>query len=164
MRTSSGVDRRALLLGALVLAWAPAARADGQPAGKVEVMVQTVHASTLGTVLEPPSLRAMKEAFSKNTKYTSFKQLSLEKVVVTASPVELKLANGKTASLKLEELKGGSAKVRVKLPPLDTVYTLGREGSLYIAGGAHDSGDLWLVLSAIDAARPKSPHPASPVP
>ena len=68
---------------------------------------------------------------------------------------EITLANQKKATLKLEELQGNTAKLRVRIPPLDTTYTLGREGSLYIASGPHGGGDLWLVLSAVESARPR---------
>ncbi len=57
------------------------------------------------------------------------------------------LPNGKAASLTLEALKDGVATLRVKLPPTDATYSLAKDKSFYLQGGAHEGGDLWLVLS-----------------
>jgi hypothetical protein len=122
---------------------------------KVEVMAEVVLASTEGNVIDPPSLAAMKEKFAQKAKYTSFKRLSQEKIAVSAKAgASVKLPNQKIATFKLEELKEGSAKVRVSVPPISTLYTVGREGSLYQAAGKHSGGDLWLVLSAVERAKP----------
>lgn len=111
---------------------------------KVAVTAEVVWASTQGQQVDPPSLSSMKEKLSKKASYTSLRRLSLQKLTL---PVELKLPNQQVATLKLEELKNGVAKVQVSVPPLSTLYTLGREGSLYQAAGKYENGDLWLVLS-----------------
>jgi hypothetical protein len=49
--------------------------------------------------------------------------------------------------LSLEALKDGVATLRVKLPPTDTTYSLAKDKSFYLQGGAHEGGELWLVLS-----------------
>ena len=43
--------------------------------------------------------------------------------------------------------KDDVATLRVKVPPADATYKLGKKGSLYVQAGVHDKGDLWLVLS-----------------
>ena len=62
-------------------------------------------------------------------------------------PSALKLPNGVEATLAVEGLKDDVATLRVKVPPADATYKLGKKGSLYVQAGAHDGGDLWLVLS-----------------
>ncbi|MBI3184332.1 MAG: hypothetical protein HYZ28_19535 [Myxococcales bacterium] len=148
-------------LALLVALSAVAARAED----KVGVTAEVVLASTSGNVIDPPSLASMKAKFAEKFKYTSFKRLSVQKVVITKGVTELQLPN-KKVTFKLEELKDGIAKVKVNNPPMETVYTLGREGSLYIASGQHGGGDLWLVLSPAEGVRPRRlppPHRATSV-
>ena len=64
------------------------------------------------------------------------------------TPAELKLPNGKVAEVTLEELKDGVAKLRVVVPPMSTVFALGREGTLCQAAGKMGDDDLCLLLSA----------------
>jgi hypothetical protein len=35
----------------------------------------------------------------------------------------------------------------VKLPPTEATYTLAKDKALYLQGGAHESGEVWLMLS-----------------
>ncbi len=131
---------------------------------KVEVTAEVVLASTKGNVVDPPSLAAMKAKLDK-FKYTSFKRISHERLQVTKGAVAIKLPNGAQARLKLDALKEGVAQLSVSIPPAikEVVYTLGREGSLFIGAGKHGDGDLWLVLSPIEGAKGRRAHPASPV-
>jgi hypothetical protein len=121
---------------------------------KVELSAEVVFASTTGNTIEPPTLVAMKQKLQQKVNYTTLKRLSQSKVMVSStSPMEIKLPNQKVATLKLEKIEEGKARIRVSVPPMVTVYTLGREGSLYQAAGQHQGGDLWLVLSAAEAAK-----------
>ncbi len=62
-------------------------------------------------------------------------------------PAEVRLPNGKAATLTLLSVKGSQSQVSVSLPPLHTTYTLGREGSVYLQAGPHGPGVLILVLT-----------------
>ena len=112
---------------------------------QVSVMVEVVHASKEGSGVDPASLETMKAKLAPKAQYTSLRRLSLEKVT---TPAKLKLPNGKVATITLEDLKDGVARLRVAVPPMSTVYTLGREGTLYQAAGKQGEADLWLLLSA----------------
>jgi hypothetical protein len=152
------VKHLALAMAALL----PAAAWAAEP--KVELNAEVVFASTSGNTIDPPALMAMKQKLQQKVSYSTLRRLSATKVVVTSSsPLEIKLPNEKVATLKLEKIEQGKARIRVSVPPLVTVYTLGREGSLYQAAGQHQGGDLWLVLSATEAAKPRNaPHRATP--
>lgn len=122
---------------------------------RVEVMAEVVAAGTQGNVIDPPTLKAMQDKLAPKKRYSTLRRLSLEKVLVGKAVSSVKLPNAKVATLKLVELKEGVAKLEVSVPPLSTVYTLGRQGSLYQAAGAHEGSDLWLVLSAVEKAKPR---------
>lgn len=123
-----------------------------QAAEKVEVVAEVVLASTSGNLIDPPSLARMKAEFAQ-FKFTSFKRLSQQTVVLSGAPTVLNLPNKKKVTLKLESLKAGVATIGVDSPPLKTSYTLGREGSVYITSGKHAEGDLVLVLSPVEGAK-----------
>ena len=114
---------------------------------KVVVQVEVVHALLTGNTIDPPTLKAMQDALGKKVKYGSLKRLSLEKLNLESKPSPLKLPNGVEASLAVEGIKDDVATLRVKVPPADATYSLGKKGSLYVQAGAHAGGDLWLVLS-----------------
>jgi hypothetical protein len=114
---------------------------------KVSVQVEVVHALLTGNTIDPPTLKAMQEALGKKVKYGSLKRLSLEKMELTQKAAPVKLPNGVEASLAVEGLKDDVATLRVKVAPADATYKLGKKGNLYVQAGAHDGGDLWLVLS-----------------
>jgi len=139
---------RVLGLGALLLSLLPsrAALAD-EP--KVEVDTEIVLASNEGEGVEPASLAPMKDKFLKEGfAFTSFKQLKEQKLVLVRNrPADVKLPNNTVATLKLEDVVSGAAKVHVRLAPIDTTYTVGREGSVFIDGGHHQKGTLIFVLS-----------------
>lgn len=132
--------RRQLCLAVLVLA--PLAFANGP----VAVQADVVFASTAAGKVDP-SLAKMQETLGAKVKYLTLEKRSSEKLQVTNKGVTVSLPNGKVASLTLEALKDGVATLRVKLPPTDTTYSLAKEKSFYLQGGAHEGGDLWLVLS-----------------
>lgn len=114
---------------------------------KVEVTADTVFATEAGNTLEPPSLKVMQDKLSKKVRYGSLKLLTSKKLVLTPAPQALALPNGKDATLSVSELKSDVATLRVKVPPTDTTYKLGRTGSLYLNAGEHLGGELWLVVS-----------------
>lgn len=130
----------------LLLLWPALALAQDTVKVKADVVLAKLEPGSF----EPESLRAMQKAFEKKVTYGSLKQLSTQTVsLVAARPVVLPLTAGKKAELSLEALKADVAQLRVKVPPTDTVYTLGKQGSLYVQAGTHEGGDLWLVLSPV---------------
>lgn len=157
LRPSSGLSAR---FGPMLLALLIPAVSLGQDV-KVEVTAEVVLASTKGDVVDPPSLAALKAKLDK-FKYTSFKRISHQRLKVTKGAVAIQLPNGAQARLKLDGLKDGVAQLSVSIPPAikEVVYTLGREGSLFIGVGKYADGDLWLVLSPIEGAKGRSAHPA----
>lgn len=132
--------RRSLLFA--VLALAPVALADGPVAVQADVVFAS---KTAGKV--DPSLVKMQETLGAKVKYLTLEKRSSQKLTVDAKGVTVALPNGTSASLTLEGLKAGVATLRVKLPPTDATYSLAKDKAFYLQGGAHESGDLWLVLS-----------------
>lgn len=131
-----------LLFPALALA------EDPKPSPKVEVRAEVVLAAKEGNELDPPALKAMQQAFAeKKVAYGYLKRVLEQPVSVTNKPVNIKLPNGKDASLLLEKLEADVATIRVRVPPADTLYKLGQKGNLYVQGGKHEGKDVWLVLS-----------------
>jgi hypothetical protein len=114
---------------------------------KVAVQVDVVQASLGGNTVDPPALKAMQDAMAKKVRYGSLKRQSTAKVELTAKPHAMKLPNGVEASLAVEQLKNDVATLRVKVPPADATYNLGKKGTLYVQAGKHGDDDLWLVLS-----------------
>ncbi len=122
---------------------------------KVEVNAQIILASNEGQGVEPATLAPMKDKFRKEGfSFTSFKELKSQKLVLVKNhPSEVRLPNNKVATLTLEDVVAGAARIHVRLAPNDVSYTLGREGSVFIEGGHHLNGTLVLVLSPVEAAR-----------
>ncbi|MBK7864409.1 MAG: hypothetical protein IPJ65_38565 [Archangiaceae bacterium] len=116
---------------------------------KVAVQVEVVLASLTGNTIDPPTLKAMQDAMAKKVKYGSLKRQSLEKLELQAAPRALKLPNGVEAQLSLDALKDDVATLKVKVPPADAKYTLGKKGSLYVQAGKLGADDLWLVVSPV---------------
>jgi hypothetical protein len=113
----------------------------------VPVQADVVFASTAPGVVEP-TLAPMQAKLGARVKYQTLRRLSsrrLELRAATAARVEL--PNAKVAELSLVALKQHVAEVRVKVPPVDATYSLGKEKSLYVQAGPHQAGELWLVLS-----------------
>jgi hypothetical protein len=111
------------------------------------VQTEVVVAHVQGNTIDPPTLKAMQDALGKKVRYGSLKRLSNEKVELVNKPKLIKLPNEKEAALSVESIANDVAILRVKVPPADATYKLGRQGSLYVQAGAHQGGDLWLVLS-----------------
>ncbi|MDX2015826.1 MAG: hypothetical protein SFW67_36870 [Myxococcaceae bacterium] len=132
---------RRMLLGSALLA-ASVALADGP----VSVQADVVFASTTPGKVDP-ALTKMQETLAAKVKYLTLEKRSSEKVAVTSKGLTVSLPNGKSAALSLEGLKDGVATLRVKLPPTDATYSLAKDKSFYLQGGAHEGGELWLVLS-----------------
>lgn len=126
-----------------VLLLATAALAED---AKVPVQADIVYASTAAGAVEP-ALAPMQAALANRVKYLTMKRLSTHKLELGRAPATVTLPNQKVGQLTLESLKDDVAVVQVKLPPASATYRLARGKSLYVQGGAHDGGDLWLVLS-----------------
>lgn len=126
------------------LAWAD------KPA-KVPLQVDVVSVSNEGTVLEPATLKKMKDTFDRQgLSFTAYRQLSSARLEVSAEPpTELKLPNGRTVSLRLDKLDKDSAQVKLSIPGLldESRVTLGKAGTVYQQAGNHRGGKLVLVLS-----------------
>jgi hypothetical protein len=124
---------------------------------KVRVTAEVILASNQGNTIDPPALARMKDQFSqKGFAFTSYRRLSSEKLALRHKPVELKLPNHRTATLRLDEMKSGTATVRVEISDLSsTTLTMGREGSLFQHAGDHDGGQLILVLSPDHGGQPR---------
>jgi hypothetical protein len=120
----------------------------------VQLSLAVVHASNEGDVLDPPSLSEMKEKFAKSgISYRSYRRLDARNVELgQGKATELKLPNGQQARVTVERVKGKKALVLVSVPPLETRYELGREGSVFLRAGPHEGGVLILVLSPAGTA------------
>jgi hypothetical protein len=113
----------------------------------VPVQAEVVFASTAAGTVEP-SLAKMRDAMAPKVKYLTMKKLETKKLeLVQSKPQMLALPNQKQAELTLQGVKENVATVKVKTPSVETVYSLAREKSLYVPAGAHEGGDLWLVVS-----------------
>jgi predicted alpha/beta-hydrolase family hydrolase len=136
-----------VLTGAVALAEEP----------KVLVMADVILASNEGTVIDPPSLASVKDEFaSTGFTFTSYKRLSSEQVSLTkAKPATLKLPNQKTATLKLEDIKDGTASVKVNAGGAQVGVQLGRQGKVFVRAGAHQNGQLVLMLSPGAEKKPR---------
>jgi hypothetical protein len=146
------LGRGALSVTVLSTSLVLSAQAFAEP--KVEVMADVVHASNQGAT--DSALFNMKAMFSaEGFGFTSYRRLSSAKLAIQKhKAADIHLPNGQTASVKLDELKDGKAHLRVSVPPGETVYTLGREGSVFVDAGPYKGGSLILVLSPIDSAKP----------
>lgn len=125
----------------LVLAAGPAAAEDTVP-----VQADVVFASKEPGVVEP-ALAPMQATLGARVKYLTMKRLTTKRLELGAATSRVELPNRKVAELQLVALSKNVAQVKVKVPPLDATYSLGKEKSLYLQAGTHEQGDLWLVLS-----------------
>lgn len=117
----------------------------GEPT--VPVQAEVVFASTTpGTV--DPGLEKMRDALAAKVKYLTMTKLDARKLeLIQSKPQVVSLPNQKTAELTLQKVQDNVATLKVKLPPTEAVYSLGREKSLFFQGGAHRDGELWIVVS-----------------
>ncbi len=150
---TSGLGRAVLaassLVGLALAVWPAGARAEGT----VQVVVNVIHVSNQGDVVDPPALATMKQEFAKKgLQFSSYKQLSSQTVdLVAKKPVEITLPNKAKAKLTLKEIKDGTALVDLAVGPVSTGVKLGREGSLYQNAGDYQGGQLVLMLSPVTA-------------
>lgn len=149
MTRPEGGFARAVLLISASLTFSLQASAEPQ----VEVMAEVVHASNQGS--SDSALANMKAMFSKEGfGFTSYRRLSSARLALQkAKAAEVSLPNGKAATIKLDELKDGKAHLKVSVPSGETVYTLGREGSVFVDAGIYQGGSLILVLSPVAGAK-----------
>ena len=148
MNGSIGFKGVMLASAVVVTAWGSVAAADEPP---VEVLSEVVLASNQDSVVEPPSLAAMKAQFAEaGFVFSSYRLLSSQKLSLSSGrEVGISLPNGRRVSLRLQGLKGGTASVQIEIPgAVSTVVKLGREGSVFQHTGAHQGGQLFLVLSS----------------
>lgn len=113
----------------------------------VTVQADVIYASTApGTV--DPALTKMRDQMAPKVKYTTMKKLDAKKLELVQDKMQaVALPNQKQAELTLQGLKENVATVKVKTPSVETVYTLAKDKTLSAPAGAHDGGDLWLVVS-----------------
>jgi len=130
----------------------------------VQIGTELVLASNRDSTIDPPELVSMRDQFSqKGFAFTSFRRLSSEKLTLhKGKAAEIKLPNQRTATIRLNDVKRGTAHVAVILSQLpsnmvisSTVLTLGHEGSLFQHVGDYNGGQLILVISPADAAKPR---------
>ena len=113
----------------------------------VPVQAEVVFASTAAGTVDP-SLAKMRDAMAPKVKYLTMKKLETKKLELQQNkPQMVALPNQKQAELTLQGVKENVATVKVKTPSVETVYSLARDKSLYVPAGAHEGGDLWLVVS-----------------
>lgn len=133
---------RALVAAVVTLASAAFA-ADPE----VPVQADVVFASTAPGVVDP-SLTKMRDAMASKVKYLTLRKVDAKTLKLANGKAEaMALPNKKTAELTLQSVQNNVATVKVKLPPTEAVYQLAREKVLYVQGGDHEGGQLWLLLS-----------------
>jgi len=116
---------------------------------KVDVMADVVLASNNGTKVDPPALEEAKKAFAaKNVNFSSWQGLSQRRLSLEPKKtVEVPLPNGKKAQLTLESVTDDVARVKVTVAPTTTTFEVGRSGNLYVDGGQHQGGQLYVIIS-----------------
>jgi hypothetical protein len=113
----------------------------------VPVQAEVVFASTAAGQVEP-ALVKMRDAMASKVKYLTMKRLDGKKLeLVKDKPQSVALPNQKSAELTLQGVTENVATLKVKLAPTEATYTLAKDKSLYVQGGTHEGGDVWLVLS-----------------
>lgn len=113
----------------------------------VPVQAEVVYASTNAGQVDP-ALARMRDAMASKVKYQTMKKLDAKKLELVQDKLQtIALPNQKTAEVTLQGVKENVATLRVKVAPTEATYSLAKEKTLYLQGGAHDGGDLWLVLS-----------------
>jgi len=113
----------------------------------VPVQAEVVFASTAAGQVEP-ALTKMRDAMASKVKYQTMKRLDGKKLeLVKDKPQTITLPNKKSAELTLQGVTENVATLKVKLAPTEATYTLAKDKSLFVQGGTHEGGDVWLVLS-----------------
>ena len=116
-------------------------------AAPVKVHVQVVHASN-GAPHVDPGLEKMRQGFEQaGLRFTTYRRLSEQTVsLTTGKPTDVALP-GKTATLTLQPGDHPRPQVAVTVPPLHTTVELGTDASAFLQAGAHENGQLVLVLT-----------------
>ena len=113
----------------------------------VTVQAEILYASTAPGTVEPAYVK-LRDSLAPKVKYLTLKKLDAKKLQLVQNTLQvLTLPNQKQAELTLQGLKDNVATVKVKTPSVETVYSLAKEKTLSAPAGAHDGGDLWLVVS-----------------
>lgn len=131
------------LAGALVVCSFTALAAEPS----VTVQADILYASTAPGTVEPAYVK-LRDSLAPRVKYLTLKKLDSKRLQLVQNTLQtLALPNQKTAELTLQGLKDNVATVKVKTPSVETVYSLAKEKTLSAPAGAHEGGDLWLVVS-----------------
>lgn len=144
--------RMSMMVAVIALAVAPAVMAEE---GKVEVNASVVLMSNQGNTVDP-ALASMKEKFAReHFNFSSYKLLSSDKLGLREKHgSDVKLPNGKKATVTLDRIQKGTALITVNVERLgSTSYQLGREGSVFINVGHMQGGEVFLVLSPVTGGR-----------
>lgn len=113
----------------------------------VTVQAEILYASTAPGTVEPAYVK-LRDSLAPKVKYLTLKKLDAKKLQLVQNTMQtIALPNQKQAELTLQGLKDNVATVKVKTPSVETVYSLAKEKTLSAPAGAHDGGDLWLVVS-----------------
>jgi hypothetical protein len=108
-----------------------------------------------GDQLESEELRPMQRALGLRRHYGWLKRFSKKRASIDAKGEEVELPGGAKARVRLQELKDDVATLVVSLPSTETVYQLGRTGSLYLQAGKHEDTEVWVVISPAKQFRSK---------
>ena len=122
--------------------WLEVATADPN----VSIRTDIVQASTTRGTIDR-SLVKMKEALASRVNYQTLQIVKTATVALSNQSTSVSLPNNKVAELVLISMKDNVATVKVKEPPAEPIYTLGRDKALYIQAGEFEGRELWLVLS-----------------
>jgi hypothetical protein len=111
------------------------------------VQADVVFASTASGAIDP-ALQKMHDALAAKVKYSTMKRVETTRLELVKDKTQsVSLPNKKVAEVTLQGVAQNVATLKVKLPPTEATYTLARDKALYLQGGAHDSGEVWLMLS-----------------
>lgn len=114
---------------------------------EVPVQADVVFASTAAGTVEP-TLTKMRDAMASKVKYETLRKVDSKTLtLVKDKPQNIALPNKKSAEVVLQKVEANVATVKVKVPPTEAVYQLARDKVLYVQGGEHDGGQVWLLLS-----------------
>lgn len=113
----------------------------------VPVQADVVFASMAAGSIDP-ALQKMHDALAAKVKYATLKRVDGKKLeLVKNQPQSVSLPNKRVAEVTLQGVAQNVATLKVKLPPTEATYTLAKDKALYLQGGAHDTGEVWLMLS-----------------
>ncbi|HZJ52993.1 MAG TPA: hypothetical protein VFD38_02550 [Myxococcaceae bacterium] len=116
-------------------------------AAPVKVHVQVVHASN-GAPHVDPGLEKMRQDFEKaGLRFSTYRRLSEQTVSLISGKATDVALPGKKATLTLQPGDHPRPQVAVSVPPLQTTVELGTDASAFLQAGAHENGQLVLVLT-----------------